>query len=59
MLLKFDMMQSGDIQFFNIYKLRDLTDEQILKISCFTLDLEDLDSDLIPEIIDIENLRII
>ena len=39
--------------------MKDLTDEQILKISCFTLDLEDLDSDLIPEIIDIENLRII
>ena len=59
MLLKFDMIQSGDIQFFNIYKIRDLTDEQILKISCFTIDLEDLDCDLIPEIIDIENLTII
>lgn len=59
MLLKFEMTESDDNQFFNVYKLRNFTDEQIKKLSCFTIDLEDLDSDYIPLAMNIENIKII
>lgn len=59
MLLKFDMSLFEDIQFFTVYKIRDLTDEQIQKVSCFTLDLEDVNTELLPIIMDIENVSIV
>lgn len=59
MLLKFEMKESNSTQFFDIYLLRSFTNEQITKIGLLTLNLEDLRSDLIDTIMNIENYSIL
>ena len=41
-LLKFDVMKLGDIEFFEVYKLRDLTNEQIRMIQKRINNIEDV-----------------
>ena len=41
-LLKFDVMKFGDIEFFEVYKLRDLTNEQIRMIQKRINNIEDV-----------------
>ena len=41
-LLKFDVMKLGSIEFFEVYKLRDLTGEQIRSIERYMNNVEDI-----------------
>ena len=59
MLLKVEMKENNNIQFFDIYRLRDFNHEQIQKIGLLTLDLEDLREDLIDSIMNIENYSVL
>ena len=58
LLLKFDMIEKNDTQYFNIFKLRNLTALQIDTISCLTIDLEDINEDLLDIIMNIEQFKI-
>jgi len=59
MLLKVEMKENNNIQFFDIYRLRDFNPEQIQKIGLLTLNLEDLREDLIDSIMNIENYSVL
>lgn len=49
-LLKFNVMKFGDIEFFDVYKIRDLTESQILDIKKLTNNIEDIRKGLIKKI---------
>ena len=58
-LLKFDVMKLGDIEFFEVYKLRDLTDEQIRTIERRINNIEDVRKDYVKNIMNLEPVNIL
>lgn len=59
LFLKFEVMEKNDIQYFNVYKLRNLTEFEVQKTYCITCDLEDIDNCYIDIIMNIENFHIL
>ena len=49
------VIQNGDTEYFNIYKMRDLTDEQISNINMFALDREDIQEEDLEQVMNIES----
>lgn len=57
-LLKFDVKKLGEIEFFEVYKLRDLTDEQIRTIKRRINNIEDVRKDYLKDIMNMEPVNI-
>lgn len=57
-LLKVDVMKMGDLDFFEVYKLRDLTDGQIRVIEKRINNIEDVRKDYVKKIMDIEHAKV-
>ena len=53
-LLKIEVMEFGDIQFFEVYKMRDLTDGQIQMIKQYINNIEDVRKDYVKKIMNME-----
>ena len=57
-LLKFDVMKFGDIEFFEVYKLRNLSDKQIQTIERRINNIEDVRKDYLKDIMNMEPVNI-
>ena len=57
-LLKFDVMKLGDIEFFEVYKLRNLSDKQIQTIERRINNIEDVRKDYLKDIMNMEPVNI-
>lgn len=53
-LLKFDVMKLGDIEFFEVYKLMDLSNKQIRTIERHINNIEDVRKDYVNKIMNME-----
>ena len=58
-LLKFDVMKLGDIEFFEVYKLRNLSDKQIRTIERRINNIEDVRKDYVKNIMNLEPVNIL
>ena len=58
-LLKFDVMKFGDIEFFEVYKLRNLSDKQIQTIERRINNIEDVRKDYVKNIMNLEPVNIL
>ena len=58
-LLKFDVMKLGDIEFFEVYKLRNLSDKQIQTIERRINNIEDVRKDYVKNIMNLEPVNIL
>lgn len=58
-LLKVVVIEYNNTEYFNVYKMRDLTDAQINDISIFALDDEDINEGDIEQIMNIESFDIL
>ena len=58
-LLKFDVMKLGDIEFFEVYKLRYLSDKQIRTIERRINNIEDVRKDYVKNIMNLEPVNIL
>ncbi len=53
MLLKFNMMQRHGVKYFNVYKLKNFTENDWLKIDILLTKYEDIDEDMIDTLLNL------
>ena len=54
-LLRFEMAQYGDTQYFTVYEVKTFKDKDWFKINSLILSREDIDAEIIPILLDLDN----
>ena len=54
-LLRFEMAQYGDIQYFTVYEVKTFKDKDWFKIDSLILSREDIDAEIIPILLNLDN----
>ena len=54
-LLRFEMTQYGDTQYFTVYEVKTFKDKDWFKINSLIISREDIDAEIIPILLDLDN----